>query len=199
MDYKRLPDKQGLYDPANEHDACGVGFIADIKNRKSHKIIQDGLKLLDRLTHRGAVGADPKAGDGAGILVQIPDAFFRDQVDFKLPIIGKYGVGHLFLPQDAALRQKLEAIVTENVITRGQKLLGWRDVPVDNTDLGASVLPSEPIIRQVFIGAGDDCPDQDALERLLFVIRKQMDNQVRNAGFQTDDYYVTSMSSRTIT
>ncbi len=199
MDYKRLPDKQGLYDPANEHDACGVGFIADIKNRKSHKIIQDGLKLLDRLTHRGAVGADPKAGDGAGILVQIPDAFFRDQVDFELPIIGKYGVGHLFLPQDAALRQKLEAIVTENVITRGQKLLGWRDVPVDNTDLGASVLPSEPIIRQVFIGAGDDCPDQDALERLLFVIRKQMDNQVRNAGFQTDDYYVTSMSSRTIT
>ncbi|KOR27280.1 hypothetical protein TI03_07230 [Achromatium sp. WMS1] len=93
-----LPDKHGLYDPANEHDACGVGFIVDIKNRKQHQIVRDGLKLLERLTHRGAVGADPKAGDGAGILIQIPDDFFRAQVDFELPPVGRYGVGHVFLP-----------------------------------------------------------------------------------------------------
>jgi len=198
MSHRALPDRQGLYDPANERDACGVGFVADIKNRKSHKIVQDGLTILKRLHHRGAVGADPKAGDGAGIVVQIPDEFFRAVVDLELPEVGRYGVGHVFLPQDAGDRAKMEAIVNSHIQEGGQSVLGWRDVPVDNSDLGHSVLPTEPVVRQVFVGCGD-CADQDEFERRLFVIRKSMDNQIRSEGYKVTDYYVTSMSSRTIT
>ncbi|MDD3517884.1 MAG: glutamate synthase large subunit [Chromatiales bacterium] len=193
-----LPAKHGLYDPANERDACGIGFVADIKNRKSHKIVRDGLTILERLHHRGAVGADPKAGDGAGILVQIPDAFFRAVAGFDLPVAGQYAIGHIFLPQSAADRAKMEAIIEGHVRDGGQQVLGWRDVPVDNSGLGESVLPSEPFTRQVFIGRGDGCADQDAFERKLFVLRKCMDNSIREAGYGVTDYYVTSMSSRTI-
>jgi len=199
MSLRALPPAQGLYDPALERDACGVGFVCNIKNRKSHQIIRQGLEILERLTHRGAVGADPKAGDGAGILVQIPDAFFRAVADFELPPPGQYGVGHVFLPQEADARDEMVAIVNRHLTEGGQRVLGWRDVPVDNSDLGESVLPSEPVIRQVFVACGDNCPDQDAFERKLFAIRKHMDNAIREAGFHKTAYYVTSMSSRTIT
>ncbi|KOR30650.1 glutamate synthase, partial [Achromatium sp. WMS2] len=194
-----LPEKQGLYDPRNEHDACGVGFVADINNRKSHRIIQDGLKLLQRLIHRGAVGADPKTGDGAGILVQIPDQFFRNVLDFTLPPAGEYAVGHIFLPQEATARSQLEELINKHINSRNLQVLGWRDVPVDNRDLGASILLTEPKIRQIFIGTTNTYPDQDSFERALFVVRKQMDNRARAAGFKVTDYYVTSLSSRTLT
>ena len=199
MSHRALPPKQGLYDPRNEHDACGVGFVADIKGRKSHEIIEEGLTILDRLTHRGAVGADPLAGDGAGILFQLPDAFFRAVSGFDLPPEGEYAVGMCFLPADAGEREAIEGIINDYIAREGQRLLGWRDVPVDNSGLGESVLPTEPAIRQVFIGRGADCPDQDAFERKLFVIRKSMDNHIHHSDMGGQgSYYVTSLSSRTI-
>ncbi|MCG6861796.1 MAG: glutamate synthase large subunit [Chromatiaceae bacterium] len=199
MSLRALPPAQGLYDPALERDACGVGFVCNIKNRRSHAIVQQGLEILERLTHRGAVGADPKAGDGAGILIQIPDVFFRAVVGFDLPPAGHYGVGHVFLPQEEGARREMEATVDRHLNEGGQRVLGWRDVPVDNGGLGESVLPSEPVIRQVFVARGADCPDQDGFERKLFAIRKGMDNAIRLAGVDKTAYYVTSMSSRTIT
>ncbi len=199
MSFRALPPKQGLYDPAHERDACGVGFVCNIKNRKSHGIVRQGLEILERLTHRGAVGADPKAGDGAGILVQIPDAFFRAVLDFELPPAGQYGVGHVFLPKDPVDRAEMEAIVSRHISEGGQSVLGWRDVPVDNSDLGESVLPSEPVIRQVFVRCSANCRGHDSFERKLFATRKHMDNAIREAGFQKTAYYVTSLSARTIT
>ncbi|OOZ37853.1 glutamate synthase large subunit [Solemya velesiana gill symbiont] len=200
MSQGALPPKQGLYDPRNEHDACGVGFVADIKGRKTHKIIEQGLGILERLTHRGAVGADPRAGDGAGILIQLPDAFFRAVVDFDLPESGAYAVGHLFLPRDDAARAEAEATVTRFAESEGQRIIGWRDVPVDSSGLGYSVVPTEPVNRQVFIGRGDNCADQDTFERKLFVIRKQIDKVIRESQIEDKEaFYFTSMSSRTIT
>ncbi len=194
-----LPPKQGLYDPANEHDACGVGFVAHIKGKKSHDIVKQGLTILNNIVHRGAVGADPKAGDGAGILMQIPDAFFRDEVDFDLPAEGEYGVGMLFFPKDNMQREALEKLVEDVISEEGQRVLGWRDVPVDPSDLGVSVKPTEPTIRQVFIAAGSDTQGQDALEKKLFVIHKIMGIKARKqemAGVK--DFYTNSMSTRTI-
>jgi glutamate synthase (NADPH/NADH) large chain len=198
MNLRAYPPAQGLYDPAHERDSCGVGFVCHIKNQKSRRIVEQGLEILERLTHRGAVGADPKAGDGAGILVQIPDAFFRAKVDFELPPIGHYGVGMVFLPQDDAARAEMQETVTRHLREGGQTVLGWRDVPVDNSELGESVLPTEPVVKQVFVACGDNCPDQDAFERRLFVVRKRMDNEIRAAGYAKTAYYVSSMSSRTI-
>ncbi|WP_133513182.1 glutamate synthase large subunit [Candidatus Thiosymbion oneisti] len=199
MSLRALPAAQGLYDPTRERDACGVGFVCNIKNRKSHTIIRQGLEILQRLTHRGAVGADPRAGDGAGILIQLPDAFFRAVVDFELPPVGQYGVGHVFLPQAADKRHEMETLVDRHLTEGGHRILGWRDVPVDNRDLGESVLPTEPFIRQVFVGRPADCPDQDGFERRLFTTRKGMSNAIRRAGIDKTAYYVTSLSSRTIT
>jgi glutamate synthase (NADPH/NADH) large chain len=194
-----LPRRQGLYDPANEHDACGVGFVADIKGRKSRRIVQQGLTVLDRLTHRGAVGADPKAGDGAGILLQIPDDFFRSSVDFELPPEGQYAVAMLFLPQDEATRREAQLLLEQYVTDEGQKVLGWRDVPVNNSNLGESVIPTEPVVRQLFVGCAADCQDQMAFERKLFVIRKQVENRINESGLQgRESFYFTSLSSRTI-
>ena len=199
MSYSALPSRQGLYDPANEHDACGVGFVAHIKGEKRHEIIRQGLTILERLHHRGAVGADPRAGDGAGMLLQLPDAFFRAVVDFELPAEGEYAVGMLFLPRDDDERHEAEKIVEGFVAFEGQRLLGWRDVPVDNSGLGYSVLPTEPVIRQVFVARGDKCRDQDAFERKLFVIRKQIDNRIREmASDSKRAFYFSSFSSRTI-
>ncbi len=198
MSLRALPPAQGLYDPAHEHDACGVGFVCNIKNQKSHAIVRQGLELLERLTHRGAVGADPKAGDGAGILVQIPDAFFRAVIDFELPPAGSYGVGMVFMPKDEAARQETQATVERRLQEGGQRVLGWRDVPVENRVLGESVIPTEPVVRQVFVACGNNCPDQQAFERKLFVVRKRMDNEIRAAGYDKTAFYVTSMSSRTI-
>ncbi len=200
MSQGALPTKQGLYDPRNEHDACGVGFIAHIKGLKSHKIVEQGLEILDRLTHRGAVGADPRAGDGAGILIQIPDEFFRGVVDFDLPEAGSYAVGMLFLPQDESARSGAEEIITRFVEAEGQSIVGWRDVPVENCGLGDSVKPTEPVVRQLFVAKGDNCADQAAFERKLFVIRKQIDNVIRETSLAGDEaFYFTSISSRTIT
>ncbi|MDD5034246.1 MAG: glutamate synthase large subunit [Methylococcaceae bacterium] len=202
MSYSNLPAKQGLYDPRNEHDACGVGFIAHIKGKKSHDIIQQGLELLRNLTHRGAVGADPLAGDGAGILIQIPDAFLRVECakqGLELPPAGEYGVGMTFLPRIADQRKACEQIVEDFVKSEGQVVLGWRDVPVDNAGLGESVKAVEPFIRQVFIGRGHQCPDPESFERKLFVIRKQIENAVRKLKLPNGKaFYLPSCSSRTL-
>ncbi|MDQ7016448.1 MAG: glutamate synthase large subunit [Gammaproteobacteria bacterium] len=199
MSVGKLPPKQGLYDPRNEHDNCGVGFVADIKGRKSFTIVQQGLEILHNLTHRGAVGADPRAGDGAGILIQIPDGFLRSVVDFELPSEGDYAVGMIFAPQEEKARAFCEATIAEYIAAEGQNLLGWRDVPVDNAGLGESVLPTEPFIRQVFIGRGENCADQAAFERKLFVIRKQVEHSIRQASLSgLDNFHLISLSSRVI-
>ena len=202
MSYSTLPAKQGLYDPRNEHDACGVGFIAHIKGQQSHSIVQQGLELLKNLTHRGAVGADPLAGDGAGILIQIPDAFLREECGkqgLTLPALGRYGVGMVFLPRKPEHRATCEKIVEDFVKAEGQALLGWRDVPVDNTGLGESVKVVEPVIRQVFVGCMGSCEDQTAFERKLFVIRKQIDNKIRELNLDEGKmFYIPSFSSRTL-
>jgi glutamate synthase (NADPH/NADH) large chain len=152
-----VPPAQGLYDPALDKDSCGVGFIADIKGRKSHQIVEDGLRILCNLEHRGATGADPRAGDGAGILIQIPHKFFvkkADELGFKLPAPGEYAVGYLFMPHDKEWRQIIKDIYAELIAREGLSLLGWRDVPTDNSTLGESVKPTEPRHMQVFIGRG---------------------------------------------
>ncbi|MCK5359719.1 MAG: glutamate synthase large subunit, partial [Gammaproteobacteria bacterium] len=197
-----LPPRQGLYDPRNEHDNCGVGFVADIKGNKSHRIIEQGLEILRNLTHRGAVGADKLAGDGAGILMQTPDSFLRavcTDAGITLPAAGDYGVGMVFLPQSDSSASTCTSFIESFIKEEGQHLLGWRDVPVDNSGLGHSVLPTEPVIRQVFIGKGDNCADQDAFERKLFIIRKQVENSVLQAKLQDgSSFYISSMSSRTL-
>ncbi|MDP1636121.1 MAG: glutamate synthase subunit alpha, partial [Gallionellaceae bacterium] len=197
-----LPEQQGLYDPRQEHDACGVGFVAHIKGKQSHGIVCQGLQILENLTHRGAVGADPLAGDGAGILLQIPDAFLRAQCAAQgvmLPEAGSYGVGMLFLSRDAVIRAACEQILIDRIAAEGQQLLGWRNVPVDRSGLGESVKDSEPVIRQVFIGRGANCADADAFERKLFVIRKTVEHAVRNLpNGQDKGFYIPSLSSRTI-
>jgi len=202
MSYDTLPAKQGLYDPRNEHDACGVGFIAHIKGNKSNHIIQQGLELLRNLTHRGAVGADPLAGDGAGILIQTPDAFLREEAakrGISLPPVGEYGVGMVFLPKIEGERAKCENILTGFIQAEGQTVLGWRDVPVDNKGLSESVKAVEPFIRQIFIGRGLNTQTQDAFERKLFVIRKQAENAVRELCLSCGKaFYLPSFSSRTL-
>jgi glutamate synthase (NADPH/NADH) large chain len=197
-----LPERQGLYDPANEHDACGIGFVANIKNVKSHDIVRDGLTILENLEHRGAVGADPKAGDGVGMLLQIPDGFFRKisaDLGFDLPVEGKYGVGMIFLPPDDACRAQIEALVASHIAAEGHVLLGWRDVPVDNSDLGYSIVPTEPVIRQFFIAQGNDA-DQSVFERDLFVIRRLIELNVAKAQMAEakNFFYIPSLSSYTI-
>ena len=196
------PQPQGLYDPAHEHDACGVGFVAHIKNRKSHAIVQQGLKILENLTHRGATGYDPLLGDGAGILIQLPDAFLREEtakLGIPLPTAGAYGCGNIFLPCSANGRAACESVIARIVHEEGQAFLGWRDVPCDNGGLAQAAKDAEPVMRQVFVGKGDGVADQDAFERKLFVIRKRVEHAVRN--LKLDDgrqFYIPSLSSRTI-
>ncbi len=197
-----MPIQQGLYDPRQERDACGVGFVAHIKGKQSHDMVCQGLQILENLTHRGAVGADPLAGDGAGILLQIPDQFLRDEMgwgNIQLPPAGEYGVGMLFLPRNAAARAACEKIVAARIVAEGQQLLGWRDVPVNSLILGKSVKKVEPVVCQVFIGRGKNCADADAFERKLFVIRKTMEHAVTGlTDSQGKGFYCPSMSSRTI-
>ena len=197
-----LPVQQGLYDPRQERDACGVGFVAHIKGKQSHDMVRQGLQILENLTHRGAVGADPLAGDGAGILIQIPDAFLRQSCaahGITLPEVGGYGVGMLFLPRDAAARSACENVIAKKIAAEGQKLLGWRDVPVDNSSLGEGVKAVEPVVRQVFIGRGKNCKDEESFERKLFVIRKTVEHAVTNLpNGQGDSFYIPSLSARTL-
>ncbi len=199
-----LPDAQGLYNPANEHDACGVGFIAHMRGERSHNIIENGLSMLENLTHRGAVGADPLMGDGAGMLVQIPDRFFREEMaenGIELPQAGLYAVGHIFMPQDKTLRDNLEQIITDVVAAEGQQLLGFRDVPVDNSSLSKApeIAASEPIHRQVFIGRGEGIENDNDFERRLYILRKVISNRVHQETEGRDNgFYIVSLSSRTI-
>ena len=197
-----LPEARGLFDPALERDSCGVGFIANVKNRKSHEIVQQGLQILLNLDHRGAVGADPKLGDGCGILVQMPHAFFAEEcakLGFTLPAPGLYGVGQFFMPRNAGARAEVEAIVGRVLGEEGLTLLGWRDTPVDNSDLGEAVKAVEPAMRQAFIGRGPGVTDEDDFERRLYVARKAASNAIQALGRrETAEYYPVSMSCRTI-
>jgi glutamate synthase (NADPH/NADH) large chain len=197
------PEKQGLYDPQNEHDACGVGFVAHIKGQRHHSIVEQGLKILENLDHRGAVGADALMGDGAGILIQVPDIFYREEMakqGISLPPEGEYGVGMVFLPKESASRLACEQELERTVRIEGQVILGWRDVPVDaKMPMSPNVRKSEPIIRQIFIGRGRDIMTTDALERKLYVIRKSASHAIQNLDLQHGkEYFVTSMSARTI-
>jgi glutamate synthase (NADPH/NADH) large chain len=199
-----LPKKQGLYDPRNEHDACGVGFVAHMKGQKSHQIVKDGLFILENLTHRGAVGADPLMGDGAGILVQIPDRFFREEMALQgviLPKAGEYAVGYLFMPQDEAQIAHFKQVITDVVAEEGQTLLGFREVPVDNASLSKAehIAATEPHHVQVFIGAGRDAATNAEFERRLFTLRKVISNRIYDAfeGAETG-FYPVSLSTKTI-
>jgi len=205
MNSNNVAPVQGFYDPRNDHDSCGVGFVADIKNRKSHTIIEQGLEVLKNLTHRGAVGADPLAGDGAGVLIQIPDRFFREEcsaLGFELPPTGEYGIGMVFLPREPAKQTLCEKAIEDTVAAEGQLLLGWRDVPVDSSCLGESVKPKEPVIRQIFIGRGSSTADADAFERKLYVVRKQAHHRVWDRvcdEIKNDQFYIVTLSARIVT
>ncbi|HEY0062616.1 MAG TPA: glutamate synthase-related protein [Telluria sp.] len=194
---------QGLYDPSNEHDACGVGFIAHIKGNKSHSIIEQGLLILKNLDHRGAVGADKLMGDGAGILIQIPDQYFRDEMakqGVELPPPGEYGVGMVFLPKENASRIACEQEIERAVRIEGQVVLGWRNVPIDEAmPMSPTVRNKEPVIRQIFIGRGPDIMVTDALERKLYVIRKSSGHAIQALKLlHGKEFFVPSMSARTI-
>ncbi|HMP10384.1 glutamate synthase-related protein [Hydrogenophaga sp.] len=195
--------QQGLYDPAHEHDACGVGFVAHIKGEKRHDIVTQALKILENIDHRGAVGADKLMGDGAGILIQLPDALYREEMakqGVNLPPAGEYGVGMIFLPKEHASRLACEQEMERAIHAEGQVLLGWRDVPVNrDMPMSPTVREKEPIMRQVFIGRGSDVIVQDALERKLYVIRKTASAAIQRLKLKhSKEYYVPSMSSRTV-
>ncbi len=195
------PQKQGLYDPANESDACGIGFVVNIKGRKSHKLVRQGIEVLLHLEHRGACGCEPNTGDGAGILLQVPHAFFASVCDFDLPGPGEYGVGMLFLPPDPDACRACEEIFARIVDEEGQRLIGWRDVPTDNSALGHTARLREPRQRQVFIGRGAlSADDELAFERKLYVICKRAENEIRHSGTVEggDYFYPASLSARTI-
>jgi glutamate synthase (NADPH/NADH) large chain len=202
---RRVPEKQGLYDPRNEHDGCGVGFVAHMKGQKSHQIVKDGLFILENLTHRGAVGADPLMGDGAGILVQIPDKFFREEMakqGVTLPKSGEYAVGHIFMPSAGDRIEHYKKVITDVIAEEGQTFLGFRDVPVDNASLSKApdIAATEPRHVQVFIGAGREAATNAEFERRLFLIRKVLSNRIydERGGKEAQDFYPVSLSSSTI-
>ncbi|SMH52496.1 glutamate synthase large subunit [Mesorhizobium australicum] len=201
---KTQPGRVGLYDPRNEHDACGVGFIAQMKNVKSHQIVKDGLFMLENLTHRGAVGADPLMGDGAGVLVQIPDKFFRREMaaqGVELPPVGQYAVGHWFMPRDETKRLHVEELIRESAASEGVPLLGFRDVPVDNESLSKApdIAAAEPVHRQVFFGRPAEASSDDEYERWLYILRKVISGRLYHEHDNKDvGAYCVSLSSRTI-
>ena len=200
MPASRMPAPQGLYDPRFEHDACGVGFVCRIDGTRSQDIIRQGAQILACLTHRGAALADPRTGDGAGMLLQIPHDFFRSvcgELGIELRAPGQYGVGMMFLPDDAERRRRCEAVVEAVIAEEGQELLGWRDVPVVPEEIGDLARSSMPAIRQVFLGRSADVPDDDAFERKLYVIRKVMQNRLWHTE-EHRDFYACSFSARTI-
>ncbi|MFA6431531.1 MAG: glutamate synthase large subunit [Candidatus Margulisiibacteriota bacterium] len=191
MNNDALPKKQGLYDPQYEHDNCGVGFVVDIKGKKSNAIVKDGLTILKRLSHRGAVGADPKTGDGAGIMIQIPHEFYA-QLGYALPPSGAYGTGLVFLPNE---KEKAKKIFEEIIEEEGQHLVGWRDVPTDDSVIGVSAKKSQPSICQIFIGKGKKVRNQDDLERMLYLIRRKVEIAAESLGI---DIYIVTLSSKTV-
>jgi glutamate synthase domain-containing protein 2/glutamate synthase domain-containing protein 1/glutamate synthase domain-containing protein 3 len=199
--YNGLPAEQGLYNPRNEHDACGIGFVVNIKGRPSHDIILKGIQILINLTHRGACGCDPETGDGAGILIQIPHRFFAKEcskLGFTLPAPGEYGIGMVFLPVEPAQRLQVEGILERIVREEGLTVLGWRDTPVNSNAIGRIARASQPYIEQIFIRAASGMP-QDEFERKLYVVRKRVENEIGNSDIHDKGFfYLPSLSSRTI-
>src|SRR5712664_4848890 len=200
--FRGIPKAQGLYNPEYEHDACGVGFVVNIKGERSHDIVVKGLQVLDNLTHRGACGCDPLTGDGAVVLMQIPHEFFvkeSEKLGFGLPCAGEYGVGMVFMPLDAQKRRACEEIFERVIREEGQRFLGWRTVPIDDTQCGVIAHQGIPAISQVFIGRGERIRDQEALERKLYVIRKRVTNEGAKLGLDEGElFYVCSASSATV-
>jgi glutamate synthase (NADPH/NADH) large chain len=192
----------GLYDPSFEHDACGIGFVANLKGRKSHQIIEDAIHMLTRMNHRGACGCEPNTGDGAGILIQMPHEFFLDialTLGFKLPKFGQYGVGMVFFPKDETVREECRIILNRKIESFGMKLLGYRVLPTNNSDLGPTSSKSEPVMEQVFIKAPETLTDLDAFERRLFVLRNYATRTINESVQQVKgDFYVASLSYKTI-
>jgi glutamate synthase (ferredoxin) len=196
-----MPEKQGLYDPRHEHDACGTGFVVDIKGRKSHDIVQKAIQVLLNLEHRGACGSEKNSGDGAGILLQIPHQFLVAEgakLKIELPPPGKYAVGMVFLPTEEESRTECEKLFEEIVEEEGQQVLGWRTVPTDNSSLGFSAQASEPIIRQLFVGRDRAIADDLAFERKLCVIRKRTTKAAKRGIHERRMFYIPSLSCRTI-
>ena len=194
------PPKQGLYDPAFEHDACGVGFLVNVRGEKSHAIVRDALTILVNLDHRGACGCEANTGDGAGSLLQIPDKFFRrvcGETGIRLPELGNYGVGIIFNSPDDAVTRATQSLFEKLVAEQGLAVLGWRELPTDNSSLGATACASEPRMRQVFIERKPGCTDTMAFERQLYIIRKRASNAIRTAGIDPM-WFVATLSSRTI-
>ena len=196
-----LPAAQGLYSPQNEHDGCGIGFVANIEGKKSHDIVSKGIQILINLTHRGACGCDPETGDGAGILIQIPHSFFEREcarLGFTLPAPGEYGVGMIFLPVDRQERILCEGILERTAREHGLTVLGWRDTPIDSNTIGRLARSTQPYIEQIFIRRAPGM-DTDALERKLYVVRKQAEAAVAQSDLKEKDFfYVPSLSARTI-
>ncbi|MFQ5989847.1 MAG: glutamate synthase subunit alpha, partial [Candidatus Methylomirabilales bacterium] len=187
-----LPPKQGLYDPRFEHDACGIGFVVNIKGAKSNQLVRQALTVLQNLTHRGARGAESNTGDGAGILLQTPHAFLQKacaEAGIHLPPFGEYGVGMVFLPPDPVQRRNCEKRFEEIIAEEGQRLLGWRTVPTNNASLGHTTLSCEPVKRQVFIGCDPRIQNNLAFERKLYVIRKRAENAIRYSGMEGGEYF----------
>ena len=201
MKYRLNQGVPGLYEPSQEHDSCGVGFVVDMKGRKSHRIVTNALTILKNLLHRGACGCEENTGDGVGILIQMPHKFFSREcgkLGINLPEIGCYGAGLVFMPHNPVQSQKCQAIFEKIIKEEGQQLLGWRDVPTDDSQVGPSAQASEPSFRQVFIGAGQPM-DMAAFERRLYVIRKRVEQAVWNADLQEKNlFYIPSLSCRTI-
>ncbi|MGH7307631.1 MAG: glutamate synthase central domain-containing protein, partial [Candidatus Rokuibacteriota bacterium] len=196
------PPAQGLYDPGHEHDACGVGFVVHVKGHRSHDIVVKALTVLKNLLHRGACGCEPNTGDGAGILLQMPDKFLRREcarLGLALPPATEYGVGLVFLPRDLVQREKVQALVQSLVEEEGQRCLGWRDVPTNDGPLGASAVASEPHIKQLFVGRGPGLRDHQHFERKLYVIRKRIEDALEGMDFPEKKLaYLPSLSSNTL-
>ncbi|MBU0502497.1 MAG: glutamate synthase subunit alpha, partial [Candidatus Margulisbacteria bacterium] len=190
--YDKKQRKDGLYDPQFESDNCGVGFVVDINGQKSHDIVRNGLLVLKRLAHRGAVGADPETGDGAGILIQLPHEFFLKASKLKLPPLGAYGTGLIFLPRDKTERESCREVFRKIIKEEGQVLLGWRKVPVDDSSIGKSARESQPVFEQVFIAKGKRVNSRLEFERRLYTIRRRLEKKLAKANF-----YITNLSSRT--
>jgi len=182
MTQPAFPLKQGLYDPRYEHDSCGVGFVVDVKGRRSRRIVEQGIQVLLNLEHRGACGSESNTGDGAGILLQIPHEFFARECEnrrFKLPRVGDYAVGMVFLPRDGASRRECEHLFERIVNEEGQRVLGWRSVRTDDSGIGPTAKASRPVIRQIFIARDESLSDDLAFERKLYVIRKRVSKGAR--------------------
>src|SRR5258705_347757 len=196
------PPKQGLYDPAHEHDSCGIGFVVDAHGRKSHSIVEQGLPALLKLRHRGARGCEKNPGDGAGILMQMPHRFLAEECDkigITLPAAGRYGAGLVFLPRDAKGREQCEEIWSRLATEEGMPVLGWRDLPTDNASLGPTAIAGEPAMRQVFVSRPEQVEDDDAFERRLYVLRRRVEKAVDAADIADKAmFYVPSFSHRTL-